>query len=111
MDVYTGKGGMLTGVARLEKEFRELLEARQHEQAIEIKKQELNQLRNAFQSQTFATEAQIKKTEIELKIMETENQISQEGLMRRESIRKNTKGEGSLDEHPCEGSQSEQEGR
>ena len=96
MDVYTGKGGMLTGVARLEQEYREQLENRQREQAIEVKKREIDRMRSSLQADVSTSESQIERAKIELSIMETEDKISQEARMRREAIRMSTSEEGKL---------------
>jgi circadian clock protein KaiC len=96
MDVYTGKGGMLTGVARLEQEFREQLESRLREQAIEAKKKEIDRIRCMAQIETSSSEAQIEKATIELKNLKTEDEISQEARKCRELIRNGTTEEGSL---------------
>ena len=110
MEVYTGKGGMLTGVARLEQELREQLEIRQRELSIAAKKQEINLLRSTLQTERTAAEAQIGKATIELGSLENENGISQIARKRREQIRNSTPGGGEsrLDEPSYDDGQSGQ---
>ncbi len=86
-DIYTGGGGMLTGVARLEEEYREELEARKREQSITAKQQEIERLRAALQLDISASESEIKKAAVELNAIETENAISEEARKKRKMLR------------------------
>jgi circadian clock protein KaiC len=99
MEVYTGKGGMLTGVARLEQEYREELEAQHRKQEIESKKKEIQHLKSALQSDIASTESNIEKASIELDILEAEDQISQRARLLRESLRESTSGTNRLHQH------------
>jgi len=111
--IYTGKGGMLTGVARIEQEFREQLESRQREQAILEKKQEIIRLRSTLQTEISTSEAQIEKATLELRALENEDEISEKARKRRKLIRNNSTsaGAGRLQDHSDEGSQAGQEVR
>jgi circadian clock protein KaiC len=109
MDIYTGKGGMLTGVARLEQEYREQLELRQREQGIEAKKREIKRMRSSLESDLSALEAQIERATIELSIMETEDKIAQNARRRREEMRIFPYSQNKLEEHKRKDNQSQGE--
>jgi circadian clock protein KaiC len=86
-DIYTGTGGMLTGVARIEQEYREELEARQREQAILAKKKEIESMRSKLDMEASTVESLIEKAKNELSALEIEDEISEEARRRREGLR------------------------
>ncbi|MBD3422184.1 MAG: circadian clock protein KaiC [Chitinivibrionales bacterium] len=87
MQIYKGKGGMLTGVARLEQELEDQYAEQRREQAIEAKKRELERLRAQLKSKTDVSQSEIEKAKIELSILESEREIMHDSQNRRQSMR------------------------
>ncbi len=85
--LYSGRGGMLTGVARIEEEYREELEARQRKQKIEAQRRKVERLRSSLQMDISASESEIEKAAVELDAIETEDRISWEARKKRQSMR------------------------
>jgi circadian clock protein KaiC len=78
MDVYAGEDGVLTGIARQEKEAREAAKHRLKAQEIERKKHEVAQRRALFEVQTAKLRADLELAEEELEGLREEMEISQE---------------------------------
>ncbi|MFP4363188.1 MAG: circadian clock protein KaiC [Spirochaetia bacterium] len=87
LDVYTGTGGMLTGVARQEQELREEYERRQRKRNILEKEEELEFLRSRDAAQRAEIEAQVRRAETELVDLKHEAEISLESDKQRKQMR------------------------
>ncbi|SCZ62892.1 circadian clock protein KaiC [Thiohalomonas denitrificans] len=87
MPVYTGRGGMLTGVARQEQELREQFDQRKRDHEIEAKRREVRHRRAIFDAEKTATELQIDKADMELQALESDQQIAREAERKRQAMR------------------------
>jgi circadian clock protein KaiC len=90
IDIYSGKGGMLTGTARLEQESREKLETQQREELIHVKIKEIDRMQKKLEAEILSARANIDKAEAELLMLESENRSSLESEKQREKWRKRT---------------------
>ncbi len=90
LDVYAGEGGVLTGVARKEREAREAAEYRLKLQKIEQKRHEVDQRRALLEAQSANLRAELRVAEEELEALRLEMEISQELRTERARMR----GEG-----------------
>ncbi|MDM8527015.1 circadian clock protein KaiC [Anaerolineales bacterium HSG24] len=89
LDVYVGKGEVLTGVARQEKEAAEAIEDRLREQAIKKKEFEVNQKQIFVIGESARLEAELEADMIELNALRLED----ERLIQGRNIRGSMRGE------------------
>jgi len=87
MDVYIGKGGVLTGAARQEQEARESEESRARRHQIKQKERELIQKRALLEAQTASMQSEIEAAEGELEGLRLEQGELAEGREARAVMR------------------------
>lgn len=87
-DVYMGKGGMLTGVARQEQEALEEADSRRKGQQLRTKEREVEELRRWFEAENASMHAKLQNAEAELQSMRLDQQIQQEARTQRTAIRR-----------------------
>ncbi|UCH09804.1 MAG: AAA family ATPase, partial [Fidelibacterota bacterium] len=78
-DVYVGGGGVLTGTARQEQEAREAAEARRKRVEIELKEHNIKQKRAEMEAEITKRRAELETDEAELKAMQLEEGLVEEG--------------------------------
>jgi len=79
LDVYVGGGGVLTGVARQEQQAREEVEARRKMLEIELKKHNIKQKRAEMEAEFAIRRAELETAEAELKALQLDEGLVQEG--------------------------------
>jgi circadian clock protein KaiC len=87
MDVYVGGGGVLTGTARQEQEAREALEARRKRVEIELREHNIKQKRAEMEAEIARRRTELETAEAELKALQLEEGLVQEGRDIRGGIR------------------------
>ncbi|MBD3345560.1 MAG: circadian clock protein KaiC [Chitinivibrionales bacterium] len=92
-DIYSGKGGMLTGVARQEQEIREQQEERQRQYEVEAKKKEIERMKASSKAERLALQARIDKAIVELENLKSEDVIFDKAREQREIMRKSKDSE------------------
>ncbi|HBE20038.1 MAG TPA: KaiC 1 [Cyanobacteria bacterium UBA11149] len=81
IDVYLGKGSVLTGAARAIQEAKEKAASLKSQQEFERKRRELERKKAIAQSQITALQAQIETEEEELELMRQEEQLQQNAVL------------------------------
>jgi circadian clock protein KaiC len=82
LDVYIGPGTVLTGTSRLTQEARDRAQAREEEQAFELRQQEWQQERASLQAQAEAIAARLASIRSEQQIARERNSDRQETTVR-----------------------------
>jgi len=78
-DVYVGEGGVLTGAARQEQEAKEALEARHKRVEIELREHKIKQKRTEMEAEIARRKAELETAEAELKALQLNEGLVQEG--------------------------------
>ncbi len=105
-DVFMGKGGMLTGVARQEQQVREDSDRRRREQGLYAKEREIEELRRWFEAESASMHAKLTSAESELESMRLEQHAQQQARVQRTHMRRH----GGVEKAPDEQGSSGDEG-
>ena len=87
LDVYVGEGGVLTGTARQEQEAREAVEARRKRLEIELREHKIKQKRTEMAAEIARRKAELETAEAELKTLQLDEGLVQEGRDSRGKMR------------------------
>lgn len=87
VDIYSGEGGLLTGIARKDEETKETNRKQKILQQIKVKKSDLNQKRAALEATTAKYLAEIEVVRLELESMELENKMNEQNRKVRQIMR------------------------